>query len=77
MSQFPVRLSFFSLSLWETVKSYLSKTVNLILSSTRAYTLSDIINAVIEAGFTFKRFEEHPDWVNKNIPGEFTILAQK
>jgi SAM-dependent methyltransferase len=43
----------------------------------RSYTLSDIINAVIEAGFSIKRFEEHPDWVNKNIPGEFTVLAVK
>lgn len=43
----------------------------------KMHKLSDIINAVIDAGFTIKHFEEHPDWVNKSIPGEFTLIAIK
>lgn len=43
----------------------------------RLYTLSEIINAVIAAGFTLKRFDEHPAWTNADLPGEFTILAGK
>lgn len=45
--------------------------------SLRFYTLSEIINAVIRAGFTIKEFNEHPHWENKKIPGEFTIYAVK
>lgn len=47
------------------------------LCSYRKYTLSEIINAVIEKGFTINRFDEHPSWTNENIPGEFTIIAKK
>ncbi len=43
--------------------------------SLRKYTLSEIINAVITAGFTLKKFDEHPAWTNHDLPGEFTILA--
>lgn len=43
----------------------------------RKYTLSQIINAVINAGFLLKRFDEHPAWTNPDLPGEFTILAGK
>jgi 2-polyprenyl-3-methyl-5-hydroxy-6-metoxy-1,4-benzoquinol methylase len=43
----------------------------------RFYTLSEIINAVLEGGFTLNKFDEHPHWDNANIPGEFTIYAQK
>ncbi|MCB2299254.1 class I SAM-dependent methyltransferase [Clostridium tagluense] len=43
----------------------------------RFYTLSEIINSVIIAGFELKKFDEHPKWENENIPGEFTILAVK
>ncbi|MCL2322992.1 MAG: class I SAM-dependent methyltransferase [Oscillospiraceae bacterium] len=43
----------------------------------RTYTLSEIINSVINAGFIIKRFEEYPGWVNQKLPGEFTILAHK
>lgn len=43
----------------------------------RLYTLGEIINAVIAAGFTLKRFDEHPAWTNSELPGEFTILAGK
>ena len=43
--------------------------------SLRKYTLSEIINAVIGAGFALRRFDEHPAWTNADLPGEFTILA--
>lgn len=45
--------------------------------SYRRYTVSEIINAVIQAGFSLKRFDEHPAWTNDKLPGEFTILADK
>ena len=45
--------------------------------SLRFYTLSEIINSVIQSGFTIKEFNEHPNWDDKNIPGEFTIFAVK
>ena len=44
--------------------------------SLRKYTLSEIINGVLGAGFTLRRFDEHPAWTNRDLPGEFTILAQ-
>ncbi|WP_406541363.1 hypothetical protein [Clostridium ljungdahlii] len=47
------------------------------LCSYRKYTISEIINAVIENGFTLNRFDEHPYWTNEDIPGEFTIIAKK
>lgn len=43
----------------------------------RKYTLSEIINAVIGAGFTLTRFDEHPAWTNGDLPGEFTIVANR
>ena len=43
----------------------------------RKYSLSEIINGVIGAGFVLKRFDEHPAWTNPELPGEFTILAEK
>ena len=45
--------------------------------SVRRYTLSDIINAIIRAGFNLVEFNEHPGWVNQKRPGEFTIVAKK
>lgn len=39
------------------------------------HTLSEIMNCVIGAGFTVKRFDEHPDWGNRRVPGEFTVIA--
>lgn len=45
--------------------------------SLRFYTLSEIINAVISVGFTIKEFDEHPNWNDERIPGEFTIYAVK
>ena len=43
----------------------------------RRYTVSEIINAVIGSGFTLKRFDEHPEWEDKTLPGEFTAVAVK
>lgn len=43
----------------------------------RKYTISEIINAVIKNGFLLKSFDEHPAWSNENIPGEFTLVANK
>lgn len=43
----------------------------------RRYTLSEIINSVINSGFIIKSFEEYPAWTNKKLPGEFTLLADK
>lgn len=45
--------------------------------SLRFYTLSEIINAVIRAGFTIREFNEHPNYENEKIPGLFTIFAVK
>jgi len=47
------------------------------LCSYRKYTISEIINAVIDNGFILKSFNEHPAWTNENVPGEFTIIANK
>jgi len=43
----------------------------------RRYTLSEIINAVIDTQFILKSFDEHPSWTNDKLPGEYTILAVK
>lgn len=45
--------------------------------SLRKYTLSEIINAAIDSGFSIKRFDEHPAWTNPELPGEFTMIALK
>lgn len=45
--------------------------------SYRKYTVSEIINAIIQNGFTLKRFDEHPAWENESLPGEFTAVAVK
>jgi len=45
--------------------------------SLRYYTLSEIINSVINSGFKIQKFDEHCGWNNENIPWEFTILANK
>lgn len=45
--------------------------------SYRKYTVSEIINAVINSGFVLKRFDEHPAWTNSKVPGEFTVVAGK
>lgn len=43
----------------------------------RLYTLSEILNGVLGAGFTLARFDEHPAWTNADLPGEFTAIAVK
>ena len=43
----------------------------------RRYTISEIINSIIKVGFTLTRFDEHPAWENKALPGEFTAVALK
>lgn len=43
----------------------------------RKYTLSEIINAAIGAGFTLTKFDEHPSWTNPDLPGEFSLIGQK
>ena len=43
----------------------------------RKYTISEIINSVINCGFLLKKFDEHPAWDNDRVPGEFTLVAEK
>lgn len=45
------------------------------MCSYRKYTVSEIINAVINCGFVLKKFDEHPAWTNEKVPGEFTLIA--
>lgn len=45
--------------------------------SYRKYNLSEIINAVIASGFVLRRFDEHPSWEIEDLPGEFTLVADK
>lgn len=43
----------------------------------RKYTVSEIINAAVYSGFAIQRFDEHPAWTNRELPGEFTLVAVK
>lgn len=45
--------------------------------SLRFYTLMDIINTVLQAGFTLLEFLEHPSFEDRKLPGEFTVVARK
>lgn len=45
--------------------------------SYRKYTISEIINSIINNGLCLKRFDEHPAWTNERISGEFTAIAVK
>ncbi len=45
--------------------------------SLRFYTISEIINSLVKAGFNLREFNEHPNFENKLLPGEFTIYATK
>jgi len=47
------------------------------LCSYRKYTLSEIFNSVIMSDFIVRQFDEHPSWENDNVPGEFTLIANK
>lgn len=41
----------------------------------RFWTLGEIVNAVIGAGFAIARLDEHPDWTDAHIPGTFTLVG--
>ncbi|OBZ92740.1 hypothetical protein ADU59_25550 [Pararhizobium polonicum] len=41
----------------------------------RFWTMGDVLTAIIKAGFTITRLEEHPDWTDSTIPGSFTLVA--
>ena len=45
--------------------------------SHRKYTVSEIMNSTLDAGFTLRRFDEHPAWFKPDLPGEFTLVAVK
>ena len=45
--------------------------------SYRKYTISEIINSVIDSGFVLRKFDEHPAWTNDRVPGEFTLIADR
>lgn len=45
--------------------------------SYRKYTISEILNSLIENGFCIKRFDEYPSWENDRLPGEFTAVGIK
>ncbi|HEY0122826.1 MAG TPA: methyltransferase domain-containing protein [Rhizobium sp.] len=42
----------------------------------RFWTMGDILTAIIRAGFTIVRLDEHPDRTDPTIPGSFTLLAR-
>ncbi len=42
----------------------------------RFYTLEEIINSSIDAGFQILGFREHPKYNNDKMPGEFTLLLK-
>ena len=41
----------------------------------RHYTMGEIVNAVITAGFTMRKLLEHPSYEDAKLPGLYTILA--
>lgn len=41
----------------------------------RFWTMGDIVTAVVKAGFTIVKLDEHPDRTDSTIPGSFTLLA--
>ena len=43
----------------------------------RRYTISEIINSMIDSGLILKRFDEYPAWEDETLPGEFTAVAVK
>ena len=45
--------------------------------SYRKYTISEILNSLIENGFCITRFDEYPSWENDRLPGEFTAVGIK
>lgn len=45
--------------------------------SVRYFTLSEILNGILQTHFILDRFDEHRGWNGENIPSEFTLLATK
>jgi 2-polyprenyl-3-methyl-5-hydroxy-6-metoxy-1,4-benzoquinol methylase len=45
--------------------------------SLRRYTISEIINGILQSGLVLERFDEHPAWEDPDRPGEFTAVAHK
>ncbi len=45
--------------------------------SVRYYTISEILNSIIRAGFIINEFNEHPNFDDEKLPGEFTVIADK
>jgi 2-polyprenyl-3-methyl-5-hydroxy-6-metoxy-1,4-benzoquinol methylase len=43
----------------------------------RGWTLGEIVTAVIGAGFSMERLEEHPSWTDPTIPGTFILVASR
>jgi hypothetical protein len=43
----------------------------------RFWTLGEIVTAVVSAGLSVERLDEHPDWTDPKPPGTFTLLAAK
>ncbi len=75
-------MSYFSTEIYEGemahARFYDEETRKLIPKcSYRRYTISEIINSIINNNFSLKRFDEHPSWENDKLPGEFTAVAIK
>ena len=47
------------------------------LCSYRKYTVSEIINGIIDSGFVPEQFDEHPAWADSELPGKLTAVAGK
>ncbi|HXQ45336.1 MAG TPA: methyltransferase domain-containing protein [Caulobacteraceae bacterium] len=43
----------------------------------RGWTLGEIVTAVIDAGFTLRRLEEHPSWTDATVPGTFILVGRR
>ncbi len=50
---------------------------NMPKCSYRKYTISEILNSLIQNDFIIKRFDEHPSWEYEKLPGEFTAIGIK
>lgn len=50
---------------------------NMPKCSYRKYTISEILNSLIQNDFIIKRFDEHPSWEDEKLPGEFTAIGIK
>ena len=50
---------------------------NMPKCSYRKYTISEIINSMLNNGFSLKQFDEHPSWEDESFPGEFTAIGIK